>query len=102
MAVLMLGALAACSRAVDIKDVVDNPRKYVDQTVTVAGEVQEAFALLSLKYYTLGDGTGSIRVLTEKPLPRKGEKLRVTGRVAEAFALGDQSVMILIEEKPSP
>jgi hypothetical protein len=101
-ALLTICALAGCSRAVDIKDVVENPRKYADQTVTIGGEVQDAFALLALKYYTLNDGTGTIHVLTERPLPRNGEKLRVTGRVAEAFSIGDQSVMILIEEKPKP
>ena len=96
----VLVALGACSPATDIGSIVENPRKYADQTVTVRGDVQDAFGLGSLKYYTVSDKSGSIRVLTEQPLPRKGERIRVTGQVKEAFTFGTQSAVVLVEEKP--
>jgi hypothetical protein len=65
----------------------------------VRGDVQDTFGLGSLKYYTVSDGSGSIRVMTERPLPRKGERIRVTGKVREAFSIGTQSAVVLVEEK---
>ncbi|HEX9179068.1 MAG TPA: OB-fold nucleic acid binding domain-containing protein [Burkholderiales bacterium] len=93
-------ALAACSPATDIGSIVDNPRKYADQTVTVSGDVQDTFGLGGLKYYTVTDKTGSIRVMTERPLPKQGERIRVTGKVQEAFSFGSQTSVVLVEEKP--
>jgi hypothetical protein len=96
---LFLVATAGCSVATDIGSIVDNPRKYTDRTVTVRGEVEETFALGPLKYYTVRDDSGSIRVMTERPLPKKGERIRVTGAVREAFSFGTQSAVVLVEER---
>ncbi|HEX6827407.1 MAG TPA: OB-fold nucleic acid binding domain-containing protein [Burkholderiales bacterium] len=96
----LLLAVTACSPATDIGSIVDNPRKYVDRTVTVRGDVQDTFGLGTLKYYTVSDGSGSIRVLTERPLPKKGERIRVTGKVTEAFSFGTQTSVVMVEEKP--
>lgn len=93
--------LAACSPATDIRDIVENPRKYADRTVTVRGEVQDTFGLGGIKYFTVSDSTGSLRVSTERPLPKKGERIRVTGQVKEAFSLGTQTSVVLVEEKPA-
>lgn len=93
-------ALAACSPATDIGSIVDNPRNYAERTVTVSGDVQDTFGLGAFKYYTLSDGSGSIRVMTERPLPKKGEHIRVTGKVQEAFTFGTQTSVVLVEEKP--
>jgi hypothetical protein len=95
-----LPALAACSPATDIGSIVENPRKYADQTVTVRGDVQDSFGLGGLKSYTVADPSGSIRVITEQPLPKKGERIRVTGKVREAFTLGTTTAVVLVEEKP--
>lgn len=37
-------------------------------------------------------------VVSSKPLPKKGEHIRVTGRLEEAFSLGDISMTILLED----
>ena len=97
MAMLLL---AACVRTVSIKDIVDQPREYADKQVTVEGEVSGAFSLFVIKYFLVKDGTGEIGVVSEKPLPKVGQKIRVTGTVKEAFSLGDQSMTILIEDHP--
>lgn len=94
-------ALAACSPATDIRDIVENPRKYADRTVTVRGDVQDTFGFGAIKYFTVSDGTGSLRVTTERPLPKKGERIRVTGQVKESFSLGTSSSVVLVEEKPA-
>lgn len=100
---LLLAAslLAACMPATPIGDILAHPRDYADKTVTVEGEVKNVFSLIVVKYFTLDDGTGSITVITERPLPRKGEKLKVTGTVKEGFSLGDQSLTLIVEAPPA-
>jgi len=91
--------LAACARVTPIKNIVEHPRDYAGQEVSVEGEVTGVFSLIFVKYFTLDDGSGSITVVTEKPLPRKGERLRVKGTVEEAFSLGDQTLTLIVEKK---
>jgi len=93
--------LTACAPVTPIKEITDHPRDYADKSVTVQGEVKGIFSLIFVKYFTLDDGTGSITVVTERPLPAKGEKLKVKGTVKEAFSLGDQSMTLIMEEPPS-
>lgn len=94
----LLCSIAACVTAASIGDITDNPRKYEGKTVTVEGDVTAVYSLLVIKYFELNDGTGVIGVVSDKPLPRKGERLRVTGTVREAFSLGDKSMTVLVEE----
>lgn len=93
--------LAACAPATPIKNIIDHPRDYADKSVTVQGEVKNVFSLIVIKYFTLDDGTGSITVVTERPLPQKGEKLKVKGTVKEGFSLGDQTMTLIVEEPPA-
>jgi hypothetical protein len=79
--------------------ILENPRDYADKTVTVSGEVREAFGLLFIKHFILKDDTGEIVVITDKPLPRTGAKMKVKGTVKEAFALGNRSLVVIVEKK---
>jgi hypothetical protein len=83
-----------------IGKILENPRDYEDKTVTISGEVTEVFSLLIIKYFTVKDDTGEIVVITEKPLPKPGTKMKVKGTVREAFSLGDKSVVVIIEKSP--
>jgi aspartyl/asparaginyl-tRNA synthetase len=97
-AVLALVLLASCGLfATSIKNIRDNPRDYDGKTVTVSGEVKSATNLLVVKYFTLADSTGEITVITKRPLPKAGSRLRVTGVVHEAFSLGDTSAVVIKE-----
>ncbi|NWF99499.1 MAG: hypothetical protein HXY19_00930 [Thermoanaerobaculaceae bacterium] len=98
----LVGLLAAaCSSlfATRIGDILANPRKYDGREVTVAGKVTDTTNLLVVKYFTVSDGTGKIPVVTERPLPREGESITVTGTVEEAFALGDRHLLVLLERR---
>ena len=76
----------------------NDPRAYVENTVTIEGEVTRHFSLIVLKYYTVSDGTGTIDVLTDRTLPAKGQKVKVKGKVAEVFSLGSKRLIVLMEE----
>jgi len=98
MALLVLTLWGCAARSVAVRDVVDHPREYAGKRVTIEGEVTGSFSLFVIKYFTVNDGTGTIGVISENPLPRKGEKIKVTGTVKEALSLGDQTLTMLYEE----
>lgn len=81
-----------------ISRIIDNPRDYDGKKVTVSGEVTETFSFFVLKYFVLDDKSGTITVITQKPLPKKGSKLRVKGEVREMFSLGDIQTLVIIED----
>lgn len=99
IAFLALVALAlglACF-STKIGDIQANPRKYEGKEVTVSGTVERTLNLLVFKAFVLSDGTGEIRVVTDRILPSKGQKVTVTGTVEQGLALGEGSGIILRE-----
>ena len=86
--------------ATNIGDIQGHPRDYANKKVTVFGEVTETFSLILVKYFTLTDETGEIVVITERPLPAKGEKLKISGVVQETFSLGPRTALVLLEDPP--
>ncbi len=93
--------LAGCTGlfSTPIKKIIDNPRDYYGKRVTVSGEVTEVFSLFVVRYFVVRDGTGEITVVTKKPLPRKGAKIRVKGTVEEAFSFGEKQAMVIVEDE---
>jgi hypothetical protein len=84
-----------------IHKILSDPRDYVGKTVTVSGEVTQVFGLVFIKYFKIKDATGEITVVTEKPLPKVGSKIKVKGSVKEAFSIGDQQVVVIVEKSQS-
>ncbi len=80
-----------------IKDIQDNPRKYENKQVTIYGTVTGAMSVVLFKYYEVRDDTGSIKVVTDRLLPTKGEKLKVTGRTT-AIEIGAERWIVLREK----
>jgi hypothetical protein len=97
---LLIFLAAACEGigTTPIGNILDKPRDYTDKKVTVSGEVTEIFSLFVIKYFVVQDKTGQIAIVSDKPLPRKGTTARVTGTVREAFSIGDQQLLVLVEE----
>ncbi len=97
---LLAWILTACEGAFStpIKKIIDNPRDYAGKTVTVSGEVKEVFGFFFMKYFMLNDGTAEIVVITKRPLPKEGSKIRVKGKVNELFALRETQTLVIVEE----
>jgi len=95
-----LSTLTACSAFITtpIEQIKSNPRQYSDKRVQISGTVTETFSLLVLKYFILNDGTGEMYVVTKKSMPAKGEKIKVTGTVRDAFSLGETQLLVLLED----
>ena len=85
--------------ATPIKKILDNPRDYSGKQVTISGEVTEVFGLIVIKYFVVRDRTGEIIVVTQKPLPKKGSKITAKGTVQEAFSIGDQQLIVIMEKE---
>lgn len=81
-----------------IKRIIDNPRDYDGKSVALSGEVADIFSLFVVKGFVVKDATGEILVITERSLPKKGSHIKVRGVVREAFSIGDQQLIVLVEE----
>ena len=81
-----------------IGKILADPRSYAGKTVRVSGEVTQIFSLFFIKYFKLRDETGEIVIVTDKPLPKVGTKIKVKGTVQEAFSIGDQQLIVIVEQ----
>ncbi len=83
--------------ATKIKDILDHPRNYENKEVTIYGTVTGSASLLVVKFFEIQDETGTIKVVTERVLPKQGEKVRVTGYM-EAIEIGTERLIVLREK----
>lgn len=98
--VLLLNALILSCDTISttqIKKIIENPRDYDGKTVSVSGEVADVFSVFFIKGFVVKDATGEILVVTERLLPKKGTQIKVRGVVREAFSIGDQQIIVLVE-----
>ena len=92
--------ICSCARFIPtpIGKIKSDIRNFDGKTVMVYGEVKDASSLLVAKYFIIKDDTGEITVITDNPLPKIGQKVRVTGMVKEAFSVGPYSWTVIIEK----
>ncbi len=82
-----------------IEKILSNPKAYEGKVITLEGEVTDRTSFfVVLKFYKLKDKTGEIIVVTRKALPELRSKIHVKGTVDEAFPLGDQKLLVFMEE----
>ena len=70
-----------------INQVLADPAKYRNQSVTVHGTVEDSVSVLGRGAYRIADGDQSLWVVTSSGAPRKGARVDVTGRVQEGYDL---------------
>lgn len=86
-AVLGLALISAACGAVTIKQVLADPAKYRNQTITVRGTVENSVSIVGRGVYRITEGDQGLWVVTNTGAPRKGARVDVTGRVQEGFDL---------------
>jgi hypothetical protein len=104
--VLTVGLFAAaCPERTSIADIEDNPSKYYDKDVAVAGTVKDSYgvSIPLLKngeggMYKIDDGSGSIWVLTKRNVPTKGAQLGVRGKVQNGVNYNGKNYGLVIVE----
>ena len=86
---LLLGVtLAACATSTSINRILAEPQRYANDEVRVTGRVLTSASVLGRGAYQIDDGSGTLWVVSNKGVPRKGARVRVTGTVRDAFDLG--------------
>ncbi len=100
LSALMIAGCAA--RGVRIAELRDQPTKFEDKSVKIAGVVTSSWGvpLVPFKLYKVDDGTGEITVLSKYGrTPAKGTRISVKGKVNEFATFGGQSVGLHLEEQ---
>jgi hypothetical protein len=103
--VIVIGAVAGVwyyfsqVHPTSIQKIVNNPSVYTGKELAVEGEITDRTSFFGvLKFYKLKDKSGEIIVITKKSLPEVRSSAIVKGRIDDAFALGDQKLVVFMEE----
>jgi membrane protein implicated in regulation of membrane protease activity len=83
----MLSLMAVGCGAKSINQVLADPAKYRNQSVTVHGTVDESASVLGRGAYRISDEGQSLWVVTNAGAPRKGARVNVTGHLQEGYDL---------------
>jgi len=83
--VFMLSVVAVGCGAKSINQVLADPAKYRNQSVTVHGTVDESASVLGRGAYRISDGGQSLWIVTNGGAPRKGARVNVTGHLQEGY-----------------
>jgi hypothetical protein len=86
---VLLGAsllMVGCG-ARSINQVLADPTKYRNQSVTVRGTVDQSASVMGRGAYRLTDGDQGLWVVTSSGAPRKGARVDVTGRLQDGYDL---------------
>lgn len=86
--IFVLTALATGCASKSINQVLADPGRYRNDTITVHGTVAESASVLGRGAYRITDGDQGLWVVTNGGAPRKGARVNVTGRLQEGYDLG--------------
>lgn len=85
--VIGLALVAAGCGARSINDLLADPAKYRNESVTVRGTVDQSASVMGRGAYRITDGDQSLWVVTTGGAPRKGARVDVTGRLQDGYDL---------------
>jgi len=82
--------------ATPIAEILGDLRTYDGQLVAVRGKVSNPINLI-FKAYDVTDATGTIKVVTQRGLPKPGETVTVQGQVNELFNFNGVNMTVILE-----
>ena len=82
--VLVALVMAGCGVR-SLNDVLADPTKYRDRSLTVRGTVAESASLMGRGAYRIVDRDQGLWVVTTGGAPRKGARVEVTGRLQDGY-----------------
>jgi len=85
--VLALACAATACGALTINELLADPAKYRDRSVTVRGTVDESASILGRGAYRITDRDQGLWIVTTSGAPRHGARVEVTGRLQEGYDL---------------
>jgi len=85
--VLAVTFFAVGCGAKQMNDLLADPGKYRDRSVTVRGTVDQSASVMGRGAYRLVDGEQGLWVVSTGSAPRKGARVDVTGRLQDGYDL---------------
>ena len=85
--VIAIAVAAVACGARSINQVLADPGKYRNDTVTVRGTVAESASVMGKGAYRITDGDQGLWVVTSSGAPRRGARVEVTGRLQDGYDL---------------
>lgn len=104
IAVLGMAMLSGCkdNDRVKISSILNQPDKYLDREVKVAGEVTKRYEvdlfIAEAGAYQIDDGTGKIWIITKTGVPKEGVKVGLKGTVSSGLKFGKEIFGAVIKE----
>lgn len=98
--------LAAGCATTNVARLLAEPQRFANRNVGLKGDVVESVSLLGHGAYKLDDGTGTIWVVSQHGVPRRGARVSVKGKVRDVvdvstlFKLPEQigSGLVMVED----
>jgi hypothetical protein len=99
--------LAAGCATTNVARLLAEPQRFANRNVGLKGDVVESVSLLGHGAYKLDDGTGTIWVVSQHGVPRRGARVSVKGKIRDVvdigtiFKLPEQvgSGLVMVEEQ---
>ena len=85
--VVCLTLVAAGCATKSINQLLADPAKYRNESVTVRGTVDQSASVMGKGAYRITDGDQGLWVVTSSGAPRKGARVDVTGRLQDGYDL---------------
>ena len=95
VAVALCLGLVGC-RETTINHLLAEPNRYHGQEVGLSGKVVKSASILGTGAYQLDDGTGTIWVISNHGVPRRGARVKVTGKIRDVV---DVSTVMRLPEQ---
>ena len=86
------------SRPPTVAEILKEPAKYEGKPISVKGTVREPLQFFGHGVCKLDDGTGKLTVITAGTSRSNGAEATITGTVESAFTLGDNTLVVLVEQ----
>ncbi len=92
--------LTACPNRTNIGKILDNPDRYRNKEVAIAGRVTDSYGIPVVGgAYKVDDGTGSMWVINRGGgVPRRGAEVGAKGRVYSGVTFGTRNFGTVMEE----
>jgi hypothetical protein len=97
--VICTAALLAGCGTLKVRQVLNNPARYQGRTVRLDGEVTRSTGLVIAGVYEIDDGTGKINILSNRPIPPKGARVSVKGRMQSGINILGRSIGTVVQEQ---
>jgi len=93
--------LTACPSRTKIGKIIDDPARYTDKEVGIAGRVEDSYGIPFVGgAYKLDDGSGEIWVVSKRSsVPSRGAQVGAKGRVYNGFSFGGRNFGTVMEEQ---